>query len=162
MVTFTMKAFQSVLDVICPGPSQQDVVASCVGTMLKNSNGFKEMSKSYNNMAESLSLCLKASKHSSIERRVICAFLYKNFTHRQISELMNTHKFKLATGRTRMNAKSDYELLLNEGCLDSKSHKFSKLNESDIKYAVNYILNKSNMTPLSHGHRLYQLEMVTR
>ena len=38
-------------------------------------------------------------------------------------------------------------------CLDSKSHKFSKLNESDIKYAVNYILNKSNVTPLSHGHK---------
>ena len=110
MVTFTMNAFQSMLDVICPGPSQRDVVASCVGKMLKNSNRFKEMSKSYNNMAESLLLCLKASKHSSIERCVIHAFLYKNFTHRQISELMNTHKFKLATGRTRMNAKSDYEL----------------------------------------------------
>ena len=126
MVTFTMKAFQSVLDVICPGPSQHDVVSSCVGTMLKNSNGYKEMSKSYNNMTESLSLCMKASKHSSTERRVIRALLYKNFTHRQISELMNTYEFKLATGRTRMNAKSDYESLLNEGCLDSKSHKFSK------------------------------------
>ena len=75
---------------------------------------------------------------------------------------MNTRKFKLAIGRKKMNTKSDYELLPNEGYLDSKSHKFSKLNESDIKYAVNYILNKSNMTPLSHGHRLYQLEMVTR
>ena len=70
-----MKAFQSVLDVICPGPSQHGVVSSCVGTMLKISNGFKEMSKSYNKMAESLSLCIKASKHSSTERHVIRALL---------------------------------------------------------------------------------------
>lgn len=59
MVTFTMKAFQSVLDIICPGPSQRDVVASCVQSMLKNYNSFKDMSKSYTKMGESLSLCLK-------------------------------------------------------------------------------------------------------
>ena len=115
--------------------------------------GSKRCKKFYNNVVESLSFCLKTRKHSSIERYVIHTFLYKSFTHRQISELMNTHKFKLATGRTGMNAKSDFELLLNDGCLDSKSHKLSKLNESDIKYAVNVILNKSNVTPLSHGHK---------
>jgi len=121
--------------------------------MLKNYNSFKDMSKSYTKMGESLSLCLKASKHSSIERRVIRSLLCKNFTTRQISELMNTYEFKLATGRTRITAKSDYESLLNEGCLTSNSHKFSKLNESDIKYAVNYILNELNVTPLSYGHK---------
>ena len=52
-----------------------------------------------------------------------------------------------------MNAKSDYASLLNKGCLDSKSHKFSKINESNTKYVVNYIFRESNVTPLSHGHK---------
>ena len=153
MVTFTMKTFQSVLDVICPGPSQSDVISSCVATMNRNFNGFQQMKKSYNKIGESLSLCLKSSKHSSVERRVIRALLYKNFTANQINELMKTYEFKMATGRTRINAKSDYETLLNDGKLASRSHKFSKLNENDIKYAVNYILDEANVIPLAHGHK---------
>ena len=62
-----VKIFQLVLDVIFPGPSQNNVITSCVDAMLKNYNGFIEMRKSYTKMWETLSLCLKASKHSSIE-----------------------------------------------------------------------------------------------
>ena len=62
-----VKTFQSVLDVIFPGPSQNNVITSCVDAMLKNYNGFKEMRKSYTKMGETLSLYLTASKHSSIE-----------------------------------------------------------------------------------------------
>ena len=58
------------------------------------------MSKSYDKVGESLLLCLKATKHTSIEQCVIRSLVYKNFPARQISELMKTYEFKLATGRT--------------------------------------------------------------
>ena len=75
VVTFEMKA-------ICPRPSQDDIIVSYAGIMLKNLNRFKEMSKSYNKMAESLSLYMKASKYSSTEQHIIRALLCKNFTYR--------------------------------------------------------------------------------
>ena len=170
LITASMKCIKRIIQILCPGPNQKDLIESLAGTKIfRNNKGETTMSTIVPRNRKTSSITdsdilrslvqtsfdlMKLSPKGSIQRRVIRAVLVKSISKTSILREFSTYfnHPRIDAGTIYSQAKADYDTM-EKGCIVSKAE-YSRKRVSDdiVEEAVEYILHKDNIATVSWGN----------
>ena len=160
MVHLGHKLMKGVLECLCPGPSRTQLQKDIITIMTKGADKLDKDSDEarYNKMSEALCKCTKMTKKNTIERKICRALLYNGVTNgKHLEELLDQYQFTFSRGKARKHAKEDYNHLLNGETISIKKRFFSRIDDTALRKAVDFILSEDNVTSAPYGTKVIKL-----
>lgn len=111
-----------------------------------------------NKIIHNMFTMLKASKNTSIEKRVIRAIVARSLKTSMVKK--NCAKYgvpDLSIGKVTRQIKQDFDKLMNGEQIKKKEQTRAKISDGVIDDVVSYILHKDHIFTMSWGDRSYKL-----
>lgn len=165
------KSVLSLLRAICPGPSlpllQYAVIQKVARANLNPNTQFnthklhKDLMKSeakFERLINSITRVLRSSSRGSINRQVLRSILVDGIASRmELRSILLSNQLPGISGSCRVIAKKDMEQMLNGISLEKWKYSRKKCSDASCHFAVEFILDSSNVHTLSWGSIDYHI-----
>ena len=156
----SIKCFDQLLDTLCPGPSQALLRKDISLRIQKTCNGIENVDhkKILNRVIQTIFGCIKVSKKSSIERRILRAIIVKTLKMNMIQSYCKENSMNdISNGSVRVQINKDIPNLMNGNPLLKKEQTRSKVSDSTVRRVVAFILHRDHVVTTSWGQRMFHL-----
>ena len=148
MINITSKCIHQILDIICPGPSQNELrkaVASRIQYEAPNTVDTNHKN-ALDGILDTIFRCIKNSKKGSIERRLLRAITVKSLKRNMIQTMCQKHQLNdITSGSIRMQVNNDIPKLMDGIPLIKTEQTRAKVHENVFRAVVAFILHKDHV-----------------